>query len=1179
MKTPLLLHSNRWLIAIGMFLCQSTFAQIIPTPTNPVATIDDYNQVYLSFNFDATGLFSTPANGQKLWFEVSIDNGTEIIISRTSDYLFATPNNLYAFSKVLAYGSSYEFKVKAYFKVSEFADVRESTTFSSPSNTVAASKPRGITIITHGFSVWGTLNASWKSNAQAIRRRLSTEHGIGKGATVLINSLTTGHWQYLEDNVNSNGSLNSNEEIIFLYDWAALSNDPLLGNQTGYLEAAADILYAMLINPVIEGPNGESDKIGGTSPGALLAEKNTHFIGHSRGGILLLQLLYRLKANFPNIDVERLTLLDPHPAGTFGDVERADISGSPKNLPGVYGAATTCFPLFCLDGGQSVYLTVPDNVIKVENFYRQGAAYEPALEPGQLSPFMGVPLIGGNNSYLMNNGIMTNGSDYLGGAHSAVPTWYFKTVDLLQELTTNQADWFSIALGNFMTGLDRTTAGYNIFTLPEVPIKATLTEYNQAYQKRTGKPSVEKLFNGDFGYGNASGWRYSYFNNQKPTVVNGELLLYPQLDIDYLSHTISARHNMMHFPLSSTSISLDVKRSSSSYSGTINPLLSIEFYDIDNQKIYATARAVSSTEFETFTFGIPPGLRGKNGTIQLVFANNGANSDFNQSHLRLVVDNVKFGETTQTVAPPTISASKTTISGGQSVLLTATGCENGTVYWTNQQSGTSISVTPLETSSYSAFCAIDGFYSAPSNVVTVTVNYSHSLASGEYFFDSDPGYSNGFSLPLTGTPSVLNQTFNIGLSAHNLSQGIHTLGIRLKDDKGDWSLTHTRPFLVQGFGSDASETITQVEYFYDSLKTDKSNLIAVNVSPDGFSDIALPLTINLSQGVHTISVRAKDNMGKYSLFHTRPFLVLGFGSGSSETITQVEYFYDSLKTDKSNLIAVNVNPDGFNNIALPLNVNLSQGVHTITVRAKDNTGKFSLFHTRPFLVLGFGSAPTAISKIEYFLDADPGFGNGTQVPYSASSNNVAQISLDLGSVSAGVHTVFVRVQDNGGRWSLTHVRPFVVMPNLGGSAGSIARIEYFINQPDPGQGQASSVSFSPVGGSDVTALFDANLAGLGNGTHRLYARAQDNAGSWSTLHSVAFDIVCAANGLYFTIKSGSWDDPTVWNCGTVPSAMEAVRISTDHTIALPANYTATAKTVELQGNLQYNANAKIQLGL
>jgi hypothetical protein len=42
--------------------------------------------------------------------------------------------------------------------------------------------------------------------------------------------------------------------------------------------------------------------------------------------------------------------------------------------------------------------------------------------------------------------------------------------------------------------------------------------------------------------------------------------------------------------------------------------------------------------------------------------------------------------------------------------------------------------------------------------------------------------------------------------------------------------------------------------------------------------------------------------------------------------------------------------------------------------------------------------------------------------------------------------------------------------------------------------------------------------------------------------------------------------------------MEAARISTDHVIALPANYTATAKSVELRGSLQYNANAWLKVG-
>lgn len=63
-----------------------------------------------------------------------------------------------------------------------------------------------------------------------------------------------------------------------------------------------------------------------------------------------------------------------------------------------------------------------------------------------------------------------------------------------------------------------------------------------------------------------------------------------------------------------------------------------------------------------------------------------------------------------------------------------------------------------------------------------------------------------------------------------------------------------------------------------------------------------------------------------------------------------------------------------------------------------------------------------------------------------------------------------------------------------------------------------------------------------------------------------------------TVKSGLWNDATVWDCGTLPTLTKDIRINSPHVITLPAGYTATAKSVEVQGQIQYNANAKIQLG-
>lgn len=58
---------------------------------------------------------------------------------------------------------------------------------------------------------------------------------------------------------------------------------------------------------------------------------------------------------------------------------------------------------------------------------------------------------------------------------------------------------------------------------------------------------------------------------------------------------------------------------------------------------------------------------------------------------------------------------------------------------------------------------------------------------------------------------------------------------------------------------------------------------------------------------------------------------------------------------------------------------------------------------------------------------------------------------------------------------------------------------------------------------------------------------------------------CAIGVVNATLSGGTWNTPAVWSCGSVPTALYAVRISQPHTIALPADYTATAKSMELQG--------------
>jgi len=72
---------------------------------------------------------------------------------------------------------------------------------------------------------------------------------------------------------------------------------------------------------------------------------------------------------------------------------------------------------------------------------------------------------------------------------------------------------------------------------------------------------------------------------------------------------------------------------------------------------------------------------------------------------------------------PVIAANKTSICGAESVQLSAVGCTNGNVIWSSGQSGNSITVKPVTTSTYSAVCKVsETCISKVSNTIQISVN-------------------------------------------------------------------------------------------------------------------------------------------------------------------------------------------------------------------------------------------------------------------------------------------------------------------------------------------------------------------------------------------------------------------------------------------------------------------------
>lgn len=146
----------------------------------------------------------------------------------------------------------------------------------------------------------------------------------------------------------------------------------------------------------------------------------------------------------------------------------------------------------------------------------------------------------------------------------------------------------------------------------------------------------------------------------------------------------------------------------------------------------------------------------------------------------------------------------------------------------------------------------------------------------------------------------------------------------------------------------------------------------------------------------------------------------------------------------------------------------------------------------------FAQSPT---RVEYFLDTDPGYGLAQIVNNISVGNN--ELTLDLSSAEAGAHVLYVRVQDSEGRWSTTMARPLFI-----NRLQDIVRVEYFFDDADPGIGLATPL---PLPDQSYKAHLDwqpeLDISALELGEHTLSVRALDAFGTWTDVMTRSFTIV------------------------------------------------------------------------
>lgn len=307
-----------------------------------------------------------------------------------------------------------------------------------------------------------------------------------------------------------------------------------------------------------------------------------------------------------------------------------------------------------------------------------------------------------------------------------------------------------------------------------------------------------------------------------------------------------------------------------------------------------------------------------------------------------------------------------------------------------------------------------------------------------------------------------------------------------------------------------AQVINRGEYFIDT-DPGNGNGTAVTVTAPAASvnfNFSVP-TSSLSTGFHILGFRSRSSMtGFWShVTHQAFYIVPPNTTVPATTLTRAEYFFDS-DPGNGNGINLPITPGGQINTAfvVPLS-SLSPGFHTLHVRIRDNIERWALAHVQAFYVVPPVTLPGTVqlTRAEYFFDVDPGQGNGTNLPITATGTQTNSFAIPVNGLTPGFHVLNIRYKDNTAAKQWTHAfqGSFYILPSLSLNAQNITQIEYYIDT-DPGFGLATAVSFTPAPSVDQPVAI--NLTGVPSGNHVLGARVKDDKGFWSDISTALFTI-------------------------------------------------------------------------
>jgi hypothetical protein len=353
----------------------------------------------------------------------------------------------------------------------------------------------------------------------------------------------------------------------------------------------------------------------------------------------------------------------------------------------------------------------------------------------------------------------------------------------------------------------------------------------------------------------------------------------------------------------------------------------------------------------------------------------------------------------------------------------------------------------------------------------------------------------------------------------------------------------------------AGQSIAQIssaEYFIDT-DPGVENGVSIPVS----SDFMIAENINISTdgleaGFHTVYVRVKDTEEAWSLYDKQAFHVTY--PVNSTGITEAEYFLD-IDPGLGNGNQISITEAYTLEESFQLDTEgLSDGFHTLFVRVKDSNEGWGLYDKQSFYVAATVNS-IAIIDAEYFIDIDPGLGNGTEISVTEGFTLEEDFLVNTEGLELGFHTLYVRVKDGNEGWTLYDKQNFRIQ-----DSGPIIAAEYFIDS-DPGLGNAEEISIQS--GHNIYEEPQLATLGLDPGLHILYVRVMDSDNVWSPADTAEFTIVLVDGLSEMTTSTFViYPNPT----------SERINLNTDEPIQRLSVYDDQGRIVKSQSDNRYQIN-------